>query len=102
VKDKNNKSDSQTAAISKQSVVTEVIVSGNVTQNTTWKTGKSYILTGRITVLDGVTLTIEPGVIVKGQAGTQANATALMVARGGKLMAEGTPELPIIFTAIAD
>jgi len=47
-------------------------------------------------------LTIEPGVIVKGEAGSAENATVLLVARGGKLMAEGTEEEPIIFTSVAD
>lgn len=77
-------------------------VTGNITQNTTWQTGKTYILESRIAVVNGVTLTIQPGVVVKGQAGTGANATALLVARGGKLMAEGTATSPIIFTSIAD
>jgi len=49
-----------------------------------------------------VTLTIEPGVIVKGNAGTGSNATALMIARGGTLMAEGTETSPIIFTSLSD
>src|SRR5690606_34927751 len=61
-----------------------------------------YILGGRIAVVDGVTLTIEPGVVVKGQAGIGSNATALLIARGAKLMAEGTASLPIIFTSVAD
>src|SRR5210317_403863 len=60
----------------------EVIVSSNITANTTWSKDKTYILAGRIFVVDGVTLTIEPGTIIKGQAGTGANATALIVARG--------------------
>src|SRR5690606_30118192 len=60
------------------------------------------VLAGRITVVDGVTLTIEPGVIIKGEAGTGANATALIIARGGKIMAEGTAAQPIIFTSVAD
>jgi hypothetical protein len=33
-----------------------------------------------------LTLTIQPGTIIKGEAGTGANATALLIARGGKLM----------------
>ncbi len=77
-------------------------VTGNITSNTTWEEGNVYILTSRITVLDGVTLTIEPGVIVKGNPGTGSNATALLVARGGILEAEGTSEKPIIFTSVAD
>jgi hypothetical protein len=77
-------------------------VTSNISENTTWETGNVYILGGRIAVLDGVTLTIEPGVIVKGEAGTGPNATALVVARGATLIAEGTPTQPIIFTSVAD
>ncbi len=79
-----------------------VSISANITANTTWQTGKIYVLESRIAVVSGVTLTIQPGVIVKGQAGTGANATALLVARGGKLIAEGTSSAPIIFTTVAD
>lgn len=81
---------------------TEFDVTANITENTTWETGNVYVLKTRIAVESGATLTIQPGVIVKGEAGTGANATALMVARGGKLMAEGTADSPIIFTSIAD
>jgi hypothetical protein len=79
-----------------------VIVTSNITTNTTWTKNNIYELAGRITVLDGVTLTIEAGTIIKGQAGTGANATALLVARGGKLNAVGTATAPIIFTSVAD
>jgi hypothetical protein len=79
-----------------------VIVSENITQNTTWTSDKVYELAGRIAVVDGVTLTIEPGTIIKGQAGSGANATALLIARGGILIAEGTASAPIIFTSVAD
>ncbi len=79
-----------------------ISVSANITANTTWETGKIYVLEGRISVLSGVTLTIQPGVIIKGREGSEANATALLIARGGKLMAEGTADSPIIFTSVAD
>ena len=79
-----------------------VIVTSNITTNTTWTKNNIYELAGRITVLDGVTLTIEAGTIIKGQAGTGANATALLVARGAKLNATGTATAPIIFTSVAD
>ncbi len=77
-------------------------ITENITTNTTWETGQVYILAARIAVVSGVTLTIEPGVIIKGEAGTGANATALIIARGGKIMAEGTADEPIIFTSVAD
>jgi hypothetical protein len=85
-----------------QGSTTNVIVSSNISTNTTWTSDNVYELSGRITVLNGVILTIEPGTIIKGQVGTGSNATALLVARGGKIMANGTSTLPIIFTSVAD
>ena len=102
VTDQNQKSDNATAVLSISEEETTVRVTSNISQNTTWETGKVYILGGRIAVLNGVTLTIEPGVIVKGEAGAGANSTVLIVARGAKLMAEGTATAPIIFTTVAD
>lgn len=102
VTDNDNKMAQATAVVN---VVEEQLifnVDDNITSNTTWQSGKIYILKNRISVVSGVTLTIEAGVIVKGEAGTGANATALIIARGGKLMAEGTSTSPIIFTSIAD
>ena len=105
VTDNNNKSSSQTGAINKTAEPvepTEFEISANITADATWETGNTYILKSRIAVVDGVTLTIEPGVVVKGEAGTGSNATALIIARGAMLLAEGTAEAPIIFTSIAD
>ncbi len=82
--------------------VDTVYVGSNISANTTWETGKTYILTDRVAVTAGATLTIEPGVVVKGEAGTGANATALIIARDAKLMAQGTAASPIIFTSVAD
>lgn len=79
-----------------------VRVTTNITADATWTSDKVYVLGGRISVVDGVTLTIQPGTIIKGEAGTGANATALLIARGAKLMAEGTAAAPIIFTSVAD
>lgn len=83
-------------------VETEVSVTENISEDTEWTADKIYILAGRIAVLDGVTLTIEAGTIIKGQAGTGSNASALLIARGATLMAEGTADAPIIFTSEAD
>ncbi|HKK40610.1 MAG TPA: hypothetical protein VJ949_14410, partial [Cryomorphaceae bacterium] len=78
------------------------VITSNITTNTTWTTGNTYVLGGRIAVTAGNTLEIQPGVIVKGQAGTGANATALLIARGAKIDAQGTETQPIIFTSVAD
>ncbi|MDR2887533.1 MAG: BACON domain-containing protein [Bacteroidales bacterium] len=67
-----------------------------IKQNTTLSYPNTYNLKGFVYVVDGVTLTIEPGVIVKGDKGTKAT---LIVERGGKIMAQGTAERPIVFTS---
>jgi len=81
---------------------TNKVISSNITSDVTWSADEIYELGGRITVESGATLTIEPGTIIKGQAGSGANATALLIARGAKIMANGTAAKPIIFTSVAD
>jgi hypothetical protein len=46
----------------------------------------------------GVTMTIQPGTIVKGQKSTQG---ALIINRGARLVANGTASQPIVFTSDA-
>ncbi|WP_306639719.1 T9SS type A sorting domain-containing protein [Sanyastnella coralliicola] len=75
---------------------------GSGTGTTTWKACNTYVLDGFVFVNDGQCLTIEPGTVIKGMAGTGADASALVVARGGKIFAEGTPNNPVIFTFEAD
>jgi hypothetical protein len=102
VTDSKGKTAEATAVISIAKVITEQLVTANITTNTTWTANKVWVLGGRIAVTSGVTLTIEPGTIIKGQAGAGASATALLIARGGKLNAAGTATKPIIFTSVAD
>ncbi len=77
-------------------------VRGNITENTTWTADKTWVLDGRIIVVPGVTLTIEPGTVIKGEIGTDVNASTLVIARGAKINAAGTAAKPIIFTSIGD
>ena len=84
------------------SVVAEIDVEGNIEADMTFIAGVTYNLNTRVSVLPGVTLTIEAGSLIKGGAGIAENATALVVARGATIMAQGTPQLPIIFTTVAD
>lgn len=102
ITDKKDLTDDATAVVTVVEEQKTFIVGDNISQNTTWETGKTYILGGRIAVTAGATLTIQQGVVVKGEAGSGPNATALIIARGGKLMAEGKAEAPIIFTSVAD
>ena len=72
------------------------------TGTTTWTADNVYILTGYVIVESGQTLTIEPGTVVKGAPGSGVDASALIVAKGGQLIADGTAEAPIIFTFEGD
>lgn len=81
----------------------EVITkTGILTEDETWTAENIYVLDGRVVVDEGVTLTIEPGTIIKAEDGQEANASALIVDQGGRLLAEGTAAKPIIFTSVND
>lgn len=80
----------------------DMVKSGILTEDETWTSNNIYILDGKVVVDDGVTLTIEPGTIIKGEKGQGTEASALVVDQGGKLMANGTADAPIIFTSIDD
>ncbi|MCR9065402.1 MAG: hypothetical protein NXI00_15620 [Cytophagales bacterium] len=78
------------------------VKTGLLTSNETWTADRIYILQGKVVVDKGITLTIEPGTIIKGSKGVGSLAAALIVARGGKLIAKGTAEKPIVMTTIDD
>ena len=61
-----------------------------------------YVLGGRVKVTSGATLTIPAGSVLKGEGGGGQSASALLVTRGSKLMAEGMATAPIIFTSVSD
>jgi len=73
-----------------------IVVSGNITENTLWKSQDTIKLDGYVYVKEGATLTIEPGTLIKGISDTKA---ALIIERGGKIIAEGTSQKPIVFTS---
>jgi len=73
-----------------------VTVSGELTANTTWTSNNVYLIQGFLYVRDGVTLTIEPGTVIRGD---KASKGTLLIERGAKLMAEGTVDQPIVFTS---
>ncbi|GAB4434351.1 MAG: hypothetical protein Kow0031_16060 [Anaerolineae bacterium] len=72
------------------------VVDADIVTHTTWTmAGSPYTLTTNITVNPSATLTIEPGVVVKGD-----DNVGLTVE--GHLEAIGTPAQPITFTSVAD
>lgn len=75
---------------------------GSGTGTVTWTSNKEYLLDGFVFVNDGQVLTIEAGTVIRAKTGQGENASALIVARGAKIMAEGTSVNPIIFTCEGD
>ncbi|PKO22248.1 MAG: hypothetical protein CVU38_10440, partial [Chloroflexi bacterium HGW-Chloroflexi-1] len=72
-------------------------VCGSISTSTTWTRANSpYVATCSVTVASGVTLTIEPGVVVK----FRDYGDALWV--NGTLIADGTDTQPITFTSLKD
>jgi len=70
-------------------------VDSDITEDTTWGLSNNpYVVDGDIVVVEGVTLTIEPGVIVKFKSGS--------ITVDGKIDAEGTESDPIYFTSNSD
>lgn len=67
---------------------------GNASATTTWKANLPYVIEG-VTIDAGVTLTLEPGVVVK------FTANASMTANGN-LVAVGTSTSKIVFTSLKD
>ena len=77
----------------------QTTVSQNITQNTVWDlAGSPYVLTQNISVSNGATLTIEPGVVVKADNFDFTDPLTV----NGTLLAQGTALQPIVFTDIAD
>ncbi len=75
-----------------------VTLSGRLTKDTTLLAVDNNNLRGIVYVTKGVTLTIQKGAVVKG-AFSGADVAALVICRGGKIIAEGTASEPIVFTS---
>ncbi|MDR1556247.1 MAG: Ig-like domain-containing protein [Tannerellaceae bacterium] len=73
-----------------------VVLEGEITSNLTLRAIDTHTLRGFVYVVEGVTLTIEPGTVIKGE---KASMGSLIVERGGKIIAEGTAGKPIVFTS---
>ncbi|MFZ8934807.1 MAG: hypothetical protein ACO20H_09475 [Bacteriovoracaceae bacterium] len=75
---------------------------GKYTQDVTLTSDNRYVLQGGVFIgndnKNNSTLSIQPGTVLYGQSG----ADFLVVTRGSKLIAEGTKEAPIRFTAAKD
>ncbi|KAF2520097.1 hypothetical protein E0W68_02425 [Flavobacterium salilacus subsp. salilacus] len=80
-------------------VIEGTVITGTITEDLFVPKG-DYTLRGTVLVEDGATLTIEKGsTITVTSADESTGINVLMVKQGGKLVAEGTAQEPIIFTS---
>lgn len=75
---------------------TDTVLVGTLTENKTLTSDKEWTLRGYVYVPEGITLTIEPGTVIKSDIPEKG---ALCIEMGGKIMAEGTASQPIVFTS---
>ncbi|MEZ5043038.1 MAG: S8 family serine peptidase [Saprospiraceae bacterium] len=75
---------------------------GGITYN--WTADVCYLIEGLVFLEEGGVLNIEAGTLIKGRPNTftEDPVSALIIARGASISANGTAENPIIFTAEID
>ena len=71
-------------------------IGGTLTSDLTLTTGGEYDLTSALIVPENITLTIEPGVVIRATTGSDVYVA---IQQGGIIMAEGTSSNPIVFTS---
>jgi len=71
-------------------------IGGTLTEDLTLEAGTEYKLISALIVPDGLTLTIDPGAVIRAIAGADVYVAIM---QGGKIMAEGTSTNPIVFTS---
>lgn len=72
------------------------VLEGEIKSDMKLSASNTYILKGFVYVTKGATLTIEPGTVIKGE---KVSKGSLIVEPGGKIMAQGTVDKPIVFTS---
>lgn len=77
-------------------VDTNTTLVGTLTENKTLTSDKVWNLKGYVYVPQGITLTIEPGTLITSDVTEKG---ALCIERGGKIIADGTADKPIVFTS---
>lgn len=79
------------------------VLSGNISSNMTLTSDREWFLKGTVYVTDGVTLTIQPGTVIKGYVPQSASEISLkgtlVIERGAKINANGSADKPIVFTS---
>lgn len=77
-----------------------ITLQGRINTDTILKKQNTYILKGLVYMVGNHTMTIEAGTKIKGSF-SGGDVAALIITRGSKLNATGTPTEPIVFTSAA-
>ena len=77
-----------------------ITLQGRISADTLLRKENTYILKGLVYMVGNKTMTIQAGTTIKGSfSGT--DVAALIITRGSKINAIGTPDAPIVFTSSA-
>ena len=79
--------------------LTTSTLSGDIVSDMTLTADTVWELDGLVAVINGATLTIEPGTTIVGKSGTGANTSYMIVDKDSQIIADGTVDAPIIFTS---
>ncbi|KOO35630.1 lipoprotein, partial [Chrysochromulina tobinii] len=79
---------------------TTVMLGGTLSASTNLVSSTSYLMATQVFVPSGVTLTIAPGTSIFSIPTNSSVAPALVVLKGGMLMATGSATMPITFTSV--
>jgi hypothetical protein len=75
-----------------------IILQGRINADTVLHKANTYVLKGLVYMVGNHTMTVEAGTTVKGSF-SGADVAALIITRGSKLVAIGSPSEPIVFTS---
>jgi hypothetical protein len=75
-----------------------ITVSGRINADTIFRKQNTYVLKGLVYIVGNHTITIEEGTVIKGSY-SGADVAGLVITRGSKIVAKGTPIEPIVFTS---
>ena len=92
-------SDDENPAEQNNPPVSDENLPSEISEDLTLDANKQYYINGKVYVKDGATLTIPAGMTIKAKEGFDSY---ILVERGGKIIAKGTADAPITFTADAD
>lgn len=77
-----------------------ITLTGRINADTTLRKANNYILKGLVYIVGNHTLNIEAGTVIKGSY-SGSDVAALIITRGSKINAVGSPTEPIVFTSAA-